>query len=99
MSFPSGPQFALSPDPNVCPECQAAGLTACAHRTNVGHGQTPKPVGDLSPGTSAALLKAALLGALAGLGYLALRSGMSVTEECESETGTESPFDAWEPNQ
>ena len=99
MSFLDDSTSALLPDPNVCPQCWAAGLSSCSH---VGQRSAPKPVAqrtEFGPAASATLLKAGLLGAIAAIGFFAWRTAKSANSESGGETSQESSFEDWEPNQ
>lgn len=97
MPFPN--DSAPLHDSNVCPQCHAVGLTTCQHVKPTRASKPSAPNADLDPATSAALLKAVLLGALGAIGYFAWRSKKASIGESETQADPQPPFDEWEPNQ
>jgi hypothetical protein len=98
MSFLCSPPFTQPSGSNICPQCQAAGVTDCPHGSKV-ETKPSDPRIDNGPAASAVLLKAAFLGAIGALGYFVWRSGKPRTEGNESEAPPETPFEEWMPNQ
>lgn len=86
-------------DSNICPQCQAGGLSVCQHAGQNRPLKPPDPKPDLDPAVSAALLKAVLLGAVGAIVYFTWHSKKARVGESDTLADPQAPFDEWEPNQ